>query len=889
VPTNDSDTGDVATSLSGTGVDSVLSTDAGSDAVAFDAVDTDETVTKTVTVTNTAGGERSVEVQLGGSDADAFSVRGGSAFTLASGERRSVTVAFAPTAFGNASANLQFDTPAAGSAPVSVGLVGTGRAPNVTLADAVAFGSVGKGRSTTVTTTVTNDGTAPLNVTDVSVQGADADAFAVRTTTTPTVAPGEQQSYTVAFEPSTAGTLTASLTVSSNATQRPVTTDLNGTALAPQIGASTENLNFGNVTLGTTKTLTMTVTNPSGSPADLTIARTDVSGPDSSAFVVTNDPTGTLAPGQSQQLTVAFTPATASDRKQAQLRVFSDAGTDSQLDVWLSNTRTVVIVDEVRDGAASTPKVSVDANNVDPDATLSLNVSQPSTRQRPVGIEGLNMTVPSGGYFTMNITQAANASDVGADPYDPGEDRDTLQHIELTHTLPNEEYEDTGVTYRVERVALANDTAPGDVTFRRFANGTWNEHVSTLARTTATHYVYTVETRGFSQFVVTGPAETTPGGTGPGNGESGGNGGSGGSGGSTTGPSEADDPPSQSLGTAVTVTALSGDAETAASQRIDVTGAAAGETVSIDLGNASTGDGDRNATAGASGDRPIVVDGIDLTVARDGNVSLRSATRDVPLPDEGTATSARRLAIDRLSPEGRAFLRETGLRPTGFIEIDHDVSDENVTAVTHRFRVRKSYLDATASAPGDVGLYRKEAGGWTPLETRLVGESDDYYRFAADSPGLSVFGIGARSPVFEVRNATATTVAGGTVRLNATVANVGARAGQYDATLGVAGVTVDDATVTVPAGESRSVSLRGQVSDAGSLAVSLSGTGVGTVEIADATATPQAQEPTATDVDQQASSVVTTPSETGGSVPTLLVVAVVVLVVAVVAVVRRRG
>jgi len=308
------------------------------------------------------------------------------------------------------------------------------------------------------------------------------------------------------FAPKRAGQYSGQLVIDTNATT--VGTSLNGTALAPRISTSTRNLNYGNVAFNSTKTLSVEVTNPSSSPANLTINGIDVFGIDSSPFRVTNDPMGPVVPGGSQRIDVAFTPVTASDEKQAQLRIHSDASLDSQTDIWMANTRTVVIIDEVS-SEQNESTVSIDANDIKSNTSLSLNVSRPSTREKSVGVDALNMTVKPDGYFDMNLTHADTASAVGASPFDPGSDRETLQHMQLTHTLPNEEFDNTGLIFRVKKGTLPDGTPSDEITFRRYSNRTWNELSPTLREETSTHYVYTVETPGFSQFLVTSPTSNS--------------------------------------------------------------------------------------------------------------------------------------------------------------------------------------------------------------------------------------------------------------------------------------------------------------------------------------------------------------------------------------------
>ena len=86
--------------------------------------------------------------------------------------------------------------------------------------------------------TVTNRGTAPLNVSGATVTGADATDFQVASNTcTAAVAPGDSCAVGVAFVPQATGTRTATLTIASNALNGPHTVALKGTGTPAQAPA----------------------------------------------------------------------------------------------------------------------------------------------------------------------------------------------------------------------------------------------------------------------------------------------------------------------------------------------------------------------------------------------------------------------------------------------------------------------------------------------------------------------------------------------------------------------------------------------------------------------------------------------------------------------------
>jgi hypothetical protein len=81
--------------------------------------------------------------------------------------------------------------------------------------------------------TLTNTGSASLNVTGLSITGTNAGDFAQTNTCGSSVAVGANCSISVKFTPSATGTRTASVSIADNATGSPQTVALSGTGTAP--------------------------------------------------------------------------------------------------------------------------------------------------------------------------------------------------------------------------------------------------------------------------------------------------------------------------------------------------------------------------------------------------------------------------------------------------------------------------------------------------------------------------------------------------------------------------------------------------------------------------------------------------------------------------------
>jgi hypothetical protein len=99
-----------------------------------------------------------------------------------------------------------------------------------------AYGTVAVNQSSAQSFTITNTGTANLNVSGVTVGGADAAMFALSLGTcsslTPTLVAGNSCTVIVTFSPSSVGTRSATLQLASNASGSPTTVTLAGAGAA---------------------------------------------------------------------------------------------------------------------------------------------------------------------------------------------------------------------------------------------------------------------------------------------------------------------------------------------------------------------------------------------------------------------------------------------------------------------------------------------------------------------------------------------------------------------------------------------------------------------------------------------------------------------------------
>ena len=153
---------------------------------------------------------------------------------------------------------------------------------------------------------ITNTGTATLSVSQINVTGA---AFSVSGVSLPlNVSAGQNTTISVAFRPTSLGTAAGSLSIVSNAPTSPSSVSLSGAAVAATftLGVSPTNMNFGDVTTGTTSAAqAVTVTNTGNS--NVTISSMAVSG---TGYSMSGGGSNvTLSPSQSLSASVAFDPS----------------------------------------------------------------------------------------------------------------------------------------------------------------------------------------------------------------------------------------------------------------------------------------------------------------------------------------------------------------------------------------------------------------------------------------------------------------------------------------------------------------------------------------------------------------------------------------------------
>jgi Abnormal spindle-like microcephaly-assoc'd, ASPM-SPD-2-Hydin/Protein of unknown function (DUF1573) len=295
--------------------------------VSFGNVAVGSNATQKVTLTNT--GTTSVQISTMALTGAGVSVSG-IAFpvTLAASASTSFNVVFAPTASAAMTGSVSITSNASGS-PLVVPVSGTGVQGGLSISSSsYAFGSVVDGQTKSQNFTLTNTGTASLTISQLSMTGT---GFSISGLTTPaTLTAGASTSLSAVFAPTTGGNFSGSISISSNAPNSPATISLTGTGVASSVtlSASPTSVSFGSVNAGSSSTSSVKLTNSGNS--NLTISQVTVSAKDVTDSGLTLPVT--LTPGQSQTMSVKFSP-TAAETVNGNITVTSSQGANAVITV----------------------------------------------------------------------------------------------------------------------------------------------------------------------------------------------------------------------------------------------------------------------------------------------------------------------------------------------------------------------------------------------------------------------------------------------------------------------------------------------------------------------------------------------------------------------------
>jgi HYDIN/CFA65/VesB-like, Ig-like domain/Cep192 domain 4 len=254
------------------------------------------------TLTNTGGSSLTIsQANVSGSG---FSVSGLSLpATLAAGQSTNFNVTFAPQSSGAVSGSVSLVSNASNST-LKITLSGTGTTPGVLSASAptLSFNSVQVSSSATQPETLTNTGGTTITISQASVSG---NGFSISGLSLPlTLIAGQSFTFGATFAPTTGGSASGTISLTSDASNATLTISLSGTGTVPgQLSVSPSTLDFSSVVVGQSKNMTATL---SATGSNVTVSSASAS---TSEFTLSGVSFPfTINAGQSKAVTATFTP-----------------------------------------------------------------------------------------------------------------------------------------------------------------------------------------------------------------------------------------------------------------------------------------------------------------------------------------------------------------------------------------------------------------------------------------------------------------------------------------------------------------------------------------------------------------------------------------------------
>lgn len=332
-------TGTTSINITGNGCQATLA--ATPSPVDFGTVNIGDSVTRTVTVTNSG-------CQVPGQTltfTTALSLNSGSGFGITGVAGNVITLVFAPgiaTVSGPQTGTLIITSAGASNSPLMVPLTANAVNPPAAILriqpNNVNFGDVPVNTTATQSITLSNAGNAPLILSTPVIQAGANQGFAVTTPPRLTLGPSESTTFQVSFTPNQPGAANGLVLVASNVPAQNIT--LLGNGVAPAANLVTTSVDFGLVPTGTAAPArTVTISNTGTAP--LSISSMSISGGSANGFSLGTQAPLTIAPATIGTITVNFTPPSpglktdtlvmnTNDTKNPSLRVtLTGSGTDN--------------------------------------------------------------------------------------------------------------------------------------------------------------------------------------------------------------------------------------------------------------------------------------------------------------------------------------------------------------------------------------------------------------------------------------------------------------------------------------------------------------------------------------------------------------------------------
>jgi hypothetical protein len=357
-----------------------------------------------ITIENNGPGVLAIAgITLLGANAASFNETTTCGATVASSDSCTITVSFTATVVATVSATISIADNAYGS-PQVVNLSGTGTAPTLTLSPTslvlnYLIGTPGA----TQAVTLTNPTAGVVSLGGIGLTGANASTFTETTTCGATLAAGASCSVSIGFSAGSAGTYSASLTITDNAPGSPQTVALSGTSTLPTLTLSATSLSL--VALAGTPSAAQTVTIANPTAAVVNLSGILLTGTNASDFTEQGTTCGaTLGAGASCGVTLVLN-AEAAGTYSASLAI-ADNATGSPQTVALTGLSSATAL------AANATTLSFTTPAETPSAAQTVTIT--NVGGSSVVIDGVTLTGTNAASFNETTTCGATLGSGGS-------------------------------------------------------------------------------------------------------------------------------------------------------------------------------------------------------------------------------------------------------------------------------------------------------------------------------------------------------------------------------------------------------------------------------------------------------------------------------------------
>lgn len=391
--------------------------------VSFGDVTVGQSSTQTVTLTSTGTGILTISgISVTGT---AFTASGPHLpMALSAGQSTPINVLFKPTSSAADSGTVAISSNAL-EPTTTVALSGTGTTTVSTSIlsispASIAFGTISVGGELTKTVQLASTGTGSVTISGMTFSGSGVSVTGLALPTT--LAAGKDANLTVTYKPSSAGTLSGTVSITSNASDPSEVVSLSGaatTAATATLTATPSSITFGDVVVGTEATQTIRLTNSGTANATVSGVTPSVAAVSVSGLTAPM----TLAPGASANFTAAFKP-TAASSVSGNITVTSNA-TDASMPIALTGTGEAAVL-QITASPTSVSFGSVTVGSTNPKQVTVTNTGNVNASISGVTVAGTGFTLSGSGTGVALAPGQSQTYTVDFDPTSAANDTGTL-------------------------------------------------------------------------------------------------------------------------------------------------------------------------------------------------------------------------------------------------------------------------------------------------------------------------------------------------------------------------------------------------------------------------------------------------------------------------------